>query len=109
MAEPFTCIACDSPEGSEFGTPHTCPPDNRPCDSRARRDPRNRVAYDRFITDLKRAQDELAEFYDPKDIMPWLRAPHKLLKGARAIDLLGTDRAQEVWAVLDQMKSGAYI
>jgi len=63
----------------------------------------------RFTADLDKCVEALDEFYAPLDVMPWLTAPHKLLNGARAIDLLGTDRSHEVFAVIDQMRSGAYV
>lgn len=39
----------------------------------------------------------------------WLDSPHPLLFGAAARDLLGTDREEEVLALIDQLESGAFV
>jgi uncharacterized protein (DUF2384 family) len=51
---------------------------------------------------------KLAMLYSQDEIDAWLTARHKLLNDARPIDLLGSDRAYEVFAVIDQLESGAY-
>ena len=58
---------------------------------------------------MRRAAEELREFYSEDDVVPWLNAEHKLLNGSRPVDLFGTDRAQEVFAVIEQLRSGAYV
>ena len=55
------------------------------------------------------AIDEMSSLYSAADAATWLESPHKLLNGACAIDLLGTDRAHEVFAIIDQLRSGAYV
>lgn len=39
----------------------------------------------------------------------WLDAPHPLLQGSAAGDLIGTDREDEVWTLIDQLESGAVV
>ena len=52
----------------------------------------------------------LCEFYpsaDEQDL--WLNAPHPLLQGEAAIDLIGTAEEYRVWALIDQLRSGAVV
>lgn len=63
----------------------------------------------RFNVDLLRLRQELIEFYTTEDIEKWLFAKHKSLNGVSPIDLLGTSRANEVFALIDQLRSGAYV
>ena len=39
----------------------------------------------------------------------WLDAPHPLLGGDAAGDLMGTDREDDVWALVDQLRTGAVV
>jgi hypothetical protein len=68
----------------------------------------------RCLEDIQRRREEaaaldgLSDLYSPADAATWLNSPHKQLGGASAIDLLGTDRAHEVFAIIDGLNSGAY-
>ena len=52
----------------------------------------------------------LVTFYPTADEQDqWLEAPHPLLGGRAAGDLVGTDQEYEVWALIDQLETGAYV
>lgn len=61
-----------------------------------------------LISDLKYVVDRLADFYDPDETRLWLYAKHRLLNGARPIDLIHDGRADEVLAVIESLDEGAY-
>jgi hypothetical protein len=52
---------------------------------------------------------ELAEFYSPEEAKLWLFSPHKLLGGETAAARIEAGRAHDVLALLDQLRSGAYV
>ena len=52
---------------------------------------------------------ELSEFYPPEQAKLWLFSPHRLLGGETAAARIQTGRTQEVFALLDQLRSGAYM
>jgi hypothetical protein len=65
------------------------------------------VTWPRRINALR---SELSDFYptlEEQDL--WLDAPHPMLGGDAAGDLIGTDREPEVWALVDQLRSGAVV
>ena len=39
----------------------------------------------------------------------WLTAPHPLLDGRAAIDFVNTSEEDKVWALIDQLESGAVV
>jgi hypothetical protein len=52
----------------------------------------------------------LSPFYptaDEQDL--WLQSPHPLLGGEAADVLVGTDQEHRVWALIDQLESGAFV
>jgi len=51
---------------------------------------------------------ELSEFYSPEEAKLWLFSPHKLLGGETAAARIQAGRTQDVFALLDQLRSGAY-
>lgn len=61
-----------------------------------------------LISDLRYVVDRLAEFYSPTETRLWLYSKHRLLDGARAIDLIHDGEADEVLAVLESLDEGAY-
>ena len=61
-----------------------------------------------LISDLRYVVDRLAEFYSPTETRLWLYSKHRLLDGARAIDLIHDGKADEVLAVLESLDEGAY-
>lgn len=61
----------------------------------------------RGINALRSALQQFYPTSEEQDL--WLDAPHPLLQGAAAGDLVGTDREDEVWALIDQLESGAVV
>ncbi len=61
------------------------------------------------IADLRYVVDRLSDFYAADETRLWLHARHQLLGGERAIDLINTDRTEEVLAVIERLEAGAYI
>lgn len=50
--------------------------------------------------------EQLKEYYpETRDAYAWLGVRHPLLNGRRAIDCTFT----EVWAILEQLRTGAYV
>lgn len=60
------------------------------------------------ISDLRYVVDRLAEFYSPDETRMWLYSKHRLLNGARAIDLIHEGRTDEVLAVIESLSEAAY-
>lgn len=52
---------------------------------------------------------ELAEFYDPETARLWLFSRHRLLGGATPAERIQQDRIDDVLAIIEQLKSGAYV
>lgn len=61
------------------------------------------------IADLRYVVDRLSDFYTADETRLWLHARHQLLGGERAIDLINTDRTEEVLAVIERIEAGAFI
>ena len=51
---------------------------------------------------------ELSEFYTPEEAGLWLFSPHKLLAGDTPADRIQSGKTQEVFTILEQLRSGAY-
>lgn len=62
----------------------------------------------RLLT-LEWLASELADLYGPADARLWLYSRHRLLGGVRPADLIQQSRVDEVLALIDQMKSGAFV
>ena len=54
-------------------------------------------------------RDELAEFYTPDEAELWLDSPHKLLGGDKPRDRILAGREGDVLALIDQLRSGAFV
>jgi transcriptional regulator with XRE-family HTH domain len=52
---------------------------------------------------------ELAELYSPEEAKLWLFSPHKVLGGKTAAARIQAGETQDVFALLDQLRSGAYV
>ena len=52
---------------------------------------------------------ELAELYAPDEAKLWLFAPHRLLGGDRPADRIQRAQVDDVLALINQLKSGAYL
>jgi transcriptional regulator with XRE-family HTH domain len=61
-----------------------------------------------LISDLRYVVDRLADFYTPEETRLWLYAKHRLLGGARAIDLIHEGRADEILTVIESLDESAY-
>lgn len=61
------------------------------------------------IADLHYVVGRLQEYYRADEIRTWLYARHPQLDGARAIDLIHTDRTDEVLQVLNRLDTGTYL
>lgn len=61
------------------------------------------------ISDLIYTVNRLSEYYTTQEIRTWLYARHPQLNGSRPIDLISTNRTQEVLVVLDRLDADAYI
>lgn len=62
----------------------------------------------RLLT-LEWLASELAEFYEPGDARVWLFSRHRLLQGATPAERIQEDRTDEVLALIEQLKTGAYV
>jgi hypothetical protein len=60
------------------------------------------------ISDLRYVVDRLAEFYTPHETRLWLYSKHRLLDGARAIDLINRGEADKVLSVIESLDAGTY-
>lgn len=61
-----------------------------------------------IISDLRYVVDRLAEFYSPEETRIWLYAKHRLLNGARPIDLIHEGGADRVLAVIESLADATY-
>ena len=53
--------------------------------------------------------DQLHEVYEPEEARLWLFAPHPELDGKRPADLIAANQTDEVLAIIDRLRSGAYV
>jgi transcriptional regulator with XRE-family HTH domain len=61
------------------------------------------------VLELEFFLTELAEFYPPDQAKLWLFSPHRLLGGETAAARIQSGKTQDVFALLDQLRSGAYV
>lgn len=52
---------------------------------------------------------ELSEFYRPDEARLWLFSPHKMLAGESPATLIQASKTDDVFTLLDQLRSGAYL
>lgn len=52
---------------------------------------------------------ELSEFYPPKEARLWLLSPHSLLGGEPPADRIQQGKLDDVLAVIEQLKTGAFV
>ena len=52
---------------------------------------------------------ELSEFYPPEEARLWLLSPHALLGGDRPADRIQKGKLDDVLAVIEQLKTGAFV
>ncbi len=53
--------------------------------------------------------DQLSEFYGPKEARLWLFAPHPLLGGVTPAACIKGGGIEQVLALIDQLRDGAYV
>ena len=53
--------------------------------------------------------DQLGDFYPPDEARLWLFAHHGQLGGRRPADLIAEGQIDQVLALIDQLRDGAYI
>jgi uncharacterized protein (DUF2384 family) len=53
--------------------------------------------------------EQLAELYSPDEARLWLFSRHPLLDGRRPADLIAEGHAEDVLALIDQLRDGAYL
>lgn len=68
----------------------------------------HRERLEQLLT-LEWLADQLAEFYPPDEARLWLFSPHRLLGGDRPADRIQTGRSEDVLALIEQLKSGAFV
>ncbi|MDE0941474.1 MAG: DUF2384 domain-containing protein [Alphaproteobacteria bacterium] len=67
--------------------------------------PRNEM----ILSDLHYVIRRLQDYYTTEEIRTWLYARHPQLDGARALDLINSERTIEVLQVLDRLDSDSYL
>jgi uncharacterized protein (DUF2384 family) len=60
------------------------------------------------IVRLRHIAERLSGIYTPSEARRWLHAPHRLLEGRRAIDLVKQGQIGRVVAALAALRTGAY-
>lgn len=53
--------------------------------------------------------DQLHEFYPPDEARLWLFSPHRLLDGQTPADRIQAGNSQDVLALIDQLRDGAFV
>jgi transcriptional regulator with XRE-family HTH domain len=61
------------------------------------------------VLTLEWLADQLGEFYPPDEARLWLFSPHRLLAGDRPADRIQGGKIQDVLALIEQMKTGAFV
>lgn len=62
----------------------------------------------RQLLNLEYIVDQLSDFYEPQEARLWLFSRQKLLGGGVPAELIQAGRADEVIALVDQMRDGVY-
>lgn len=53
--------------------------------------------------------DQLSEFYAPEEARLWLFSPHRLLSGDTPANRIQAGRVDDVLALIDQLRDGAFV
>ena len=53
--------------------------------------------------------DALGEFYGDSEAEQWMESPHRLLGQKSPRSCIRSGRTNEVWALIDQLRTGAFI
>ncbi len=62
----------------------------------------------RLLT-LEWLMSEMADLYEPEEARLWLFSHHRLLAGDRPADRIQNGNMEEVLALIEQLKTGAYV
>lgn len=62
-----------------------------------------------LLLSLEWLVSEMSELYPPEEAKLWLFSHHKLLGGDRPADRIQSGKIGDVLAIIDQLKTGAYI
>lgn len=60
------------------------------------------------LLQLEWLASQLAEVYYPDEARIWLFSPHRDMDGRRPVDLIASDKVDEVLAIIDRLQSAAY-
>jgi transcriptional regulator with XRE-family HTH domain len=63
----------------------------------------------KLLLDLEYIVDQLSDFYEPEEARLWVFSRQKLLKGQIPAELIQQGRAEEVIAVIDQLREGVFV
>lgn len=63
----------------------------------------------RQLLTLEWLAEELSEFYEPGEARLWLFSRHRLLRGDTPADRIQAGRADDVLALIDQLRDGAFV
>jgi hypothetical protein len=63
----------------------------------------------RTLLDLEYIVEQLADFYEPQEARLWLYSRQKLLSGAIPAELIRDGKAQDVIAVIDQLRDSVHV
>lgn len=63
----------------------------------------------KVLLELEFIVEQLSDFYDPQEARLWLFSRQKLLHGEKPADLIQKGRADEVIAVIDQLRDGVFV
>lgn len=63
----------------------------------------------KVLLELEFIVEQLSDFYDPQEARLWLFSRHKLLNGEKPADLIQKGRADEIIAVIDQLRDGVFV
>jgi uncharacterized protein (DUF2384 family) len=53
--------------------------------------------------------ESLQRFYTASEAERWLTAPHQMLNGERAMDMIDTGRTDEVLKVIERLEDGVFL
>lgn len=62
-----------------------------------------------LYAEMGRISDALRDFYSSADLIEWWTSPHPQLDGRTATDVLESGEGARLWAIADQLRSGAYL
>jgi transcriptional regulator with XRE-family HTH domain len=63
----------------------------------------------KLLLELEYIADQLSDFFEPADVRLWLFSRQRLLGGQTPAELIQKGRADEVIAVIDQLREGVFV